>query len=406
MPKPTERLGATILAIVIVLAFVNFGRGSSDTPDPAPTSTSVVQVHGRVGNLKLPFFANPEVQRILRERYGLEVEVTGSGTNEIACPKDPALLDNMDFLWLGEQSQIPEYEKCQNRHDPWQNIFLSPMVIYSWTNSIDALVHEGVASQDSEGAYHLDMALLLDLLESNKTWKDIGIPHRDIQINVQATDPEVSSSGGTFAGLLSNTMNCLEVTDATTADTVLSSIFRYFQGLGYLEVSSKALFDSYWTKGEGARPMVALIESQISDYLYEYSQNHTQQEYALELQRVRDHVRMLYPEPTVWTSHPVVARTELGAKLMQALHDDEDLQRLGWEITGFRPALPGVSINISKSPVTGILSQIDSTIDLPGDAALAQIKKATKNDPGPGEPRRDCSDIIPQVSPVASMAAT
>ena len=108
-------------------------------------------------------------------------------------------------------------------------------------------------------------------------------------------------------------MNCLEVTDASTANTVLSSIFRYFQGLGYLEISSKALFDSYWTKGEGARPMVALIESQISDYLYEYSQNHTQQEYDKEMKRVRDHVRMLYPEPTVWTSHPVVARTELGA---------------------------------------------------------------------------------------------
>ena len=69
--------------------------------------------------------------------------------------------------------------------------------------------------------------------------------------------------------------------------------------------------------------MVALIESQIADYLYDYSQEHVPEEYERELQRVSDHVRMLYPEPTVWTSHPVIARTEAGERVMQALLDPD-----------------------------------------------------------------------------------
>ena len=299
------------------------------------------------------------------------------------------------------------YEECQNRDDPYRNVFLSPMVIYSWADTIDALVREGIARKDVSGAYFLDMPKLLELLESGKTWKDLGFPHRPTTVKVHATDPDASSSGRIFAGLLANTMNCLEVVQPATVNAVLFSIFDYYQGIGFLEPSSLQLFGSYLTLGEGARPMVALIESQISDYLYDYSQEHTPAEYERELQRVSENVRMLYLEPTVWTSHPVIARTEEGERVMQALLDP-DLQRLGWEVTGFRPAVPGVTIDITKSAVPGILPEIDSVIDTPGDAVMAQIKDATKNDPGPGEPRRDCAATVPgastavQGTPVAS----
>ena len=137
--------------------------------------------------------------------------------------------------------------------------------------------------------------------------------------------------------------------------------------------------------------LVALIESQLADYLIDHPEDQ---------QLIRDNVRMLYPEPTVWTSHPVIARTENGEKLMQALLDPE-LQQLGWEIIGFRPALPGVDIDVAKSGVPGILPQIDSTIDSPGDAVMAQVKEATTNDPGSGAPRRACTETTPDASPAA-----
>jgi hypothetical protein len=266
------------------------------------------------------------------------------------------------------------------------------MVIYSWTDTIDALEREGIARQDGSGAYFIDMPKLLELLESGATWKNLGFPNRPNTVKVYPTNPELSSSGRTFAALLANTMNCLQVVGATTVDTVTPSIYAYYQSVGFLEQSSEALFRSYLTLGEGARAMVALIESQLAEYLIVHPDD---------ADLIRANVRMLYPEPTVWTSHPVIARTEAGKQMMQALLDS-DLQRLAWEITGFRPALPGVDIDVTTLGVPGILPKIDSTIDSPGEDAMAQITAATTSDPGPGSPRRDCTGAVSDASPAAN----
>ena len=372
--KPPQWLGAGILASVaaIVLALMlipDFG------PEP-------ILIRGHVGNLKVPYFENPEVQRILRDKYGLVVEVNGMATTEMLCPGDPATLDGVDFLLAGEMSQVATYEECQNRQDPYKPVFLSPMVIYSWADTIDALVKIGVASQDESGAYHVDMLELLELMESDTTWEDLGLAGRPSQIFVHVTDPQRSSSGGTFSGLLANTMNCVEVVDSKTVEPVLPRIFTYYQGVGYLEPSSEALFRSYLTQGEGARPLVALLESQLSDYLYANPDD---------ADAVAQMVRMLYPTPTVWTSHPFIARTELGEQLMDAMLDPE-LQQLGWEITGFRPSVPGVDIEVANSVVPGILPVITSVIDLPSKQILDLIKAATTTQPPDSRvPQRDCA---------------
>lgn len=384
--KPTQLLGAGVLCCVLIIAAIGAFWPAND----ANADTILIRSH--VGNLKVPYFENPEVQRILREKYGFEVDVDGMATTEMLCPEDPADLQDVDFLFAGEQSQIAMYEDCQNRRDPYRNVFLSPMVIYSWTDTIDALEREGIARKDDSGAYFIDMPKLLALLESGATWEDLGFPHRPTTVKVYPTDPDRSSSGRTFAGLLANTMNCLQVVDTASVSTVLPSIYNYFSLVGFLEPSSEALFRSYLTLGEGARPLVALIESQLADYLIDHPKDQ---------QFIRDNVRMLYPEPTVWTSHPVIARTENGEKLMQALLDPE-LQQLGWEITGFRPAVPEVDIDVTKSGVPGMLPKIDSTIDSPGDAVMALIKAATTSDPGRGDPRRDCAATAPSASPAAT----
>ena len=361
--KPPQWLGAGMLASVVAIVLALFF-----IPEPG---ADLIYIDGKGGNLKVPFFADPEVQRYLRDEYGFVVEFEGSGTQELLCPGDPSTLDDVDFLWIGEISQVATYEECQDRRDPFESIFRSPMVIYSWTDTIDTLVNIGVASQDADGAFHIDMLKLVELMESDTTWEDLGLPDRPSQVFVHVTDPERSSSGGTFAGLLANSMNCLDVVDSETVGPILPRIFTYYQGVGYLEPSSADLFSSYLTQGEGSRPMVALLESQIAEYLNDHPED---------ADVVGELVRMLYPSPTVWTSHPIIARTELGEQLMEAMLDPE-LQRLGWEITGFRPAVPGVGIDVADSPVPGILPEITSVIDLPSEQILTQIKEATHTKP-------------------------
>ena len=77
-------------------------------------------VRGHVGNLKVPYFENPEVQRILREKYGLVVDVEGMATQEMLCPSDPSTLDGVDFLLAGELSQVASYEALPAARGPVQ----------------------------------------------------------------------------------------------------------------------------------------------------------------------------------------------------------------------------------------------------------------------------------------------
>src|SRR3954470_24128465 len=101
--KPVQWLGAgnlvSVIAIVLALVF------TAGAPGP-----ETIVVRGHIGNLKLPFFADERVQRILKERYGLIVDVKGMATQEMLCPSDSSTLAGVDFLFPGELSQVASYE--------------------------------------------------------------------------------------------------------------------------------------------------------------------------------------------------------------------------------------------------------------------------------------------------------
>ncbi|MBK8022992.1 MAG: hypothetical protein IPK19_16605 [Chloroflexi bacterium] len=60
-----------------------------------------------------------------------------------------------------------------------------------------------------------------------------------------------------------------------------------------------------------------------------------------QLDVIRSQICIIHPTPTVWSSHPLIARTAAGKQLLAALKDEE-LQRIAWEQHGFRSGLLGV----------------------------------------------------------------
>ena len=76
-------------------------------------------------------------------------------------------------------------------------------------------------------------------------------------------------------------------------------------------------------------------------------------------EQIQQHIVVLYPEPTTWSEHPVLALNANGKKLLDALHDDEELRKIAVESHGFRSALSGV---------TGNAVAVDSTVPMPGEA--------------------------------------
>ena len=370
-------LGAVILAVVIGVVI-----GIELQPDdPDPELPDLTVVNGYLGQLKLDFLNKPEVARVLAEEYDLRCDCTPADSIEMArtLPLGP----EDDFLWLGDQSTLSIYRDRGETPVGIDNVFNSPLVLYSWAPIVDALVAEGVARAEAGGAYSIDMAGFVALVREGRTWADLGVPQLHGKIKVRTTDPAASTSGFLFAGLLANTLNGGDVVNATSV-TPLLPIIPDFYG-GFMPTASADLFEQFLTTGMGANPIVALYESQVIEFVIQHPSQRDQ---------IGQQVRIVYPRPTVWTSHPFVARTANGARLLEALKDP-DIQRLGWERNGFRPGLADVEIDPTVFQIPGILPEISSVIDMPAANVMDRLLGAI------AAPPDDATTRLPSPPPAA-----
>ena len=308
---------------------------------------------------------DPRVKTILADEYGLRVEGIEAASIDMVCDKS---LEGIDFLWPGDQLALAMYRERGGTVVRSDNIFNSPVVLYSWTPIVDKLAAAGVAQPEQGGSYYsIDLLRFVDLAKQGKTWTDLGLPGLHGKLRIRTSDPTKSNSGLLFAGLLANALNGGEVVDATTVEPLLPLIPPYFIGL--LPTASKDLFEQFLSLGEGANPIIAAYESQLVEFILLN---------PAERERINQKVRILYPRPTVWATHPLIARTEKGALLLQALQDDE-IQDLAWKENGFRRG-NGAVVDPNVFQIAGIAPEITSVIDLPPlhvmDRVLAAIAAA------------------------------
>jgi hypothetical protein len=277
--------------------------------------------------------------------------------------RDLALTDEDDFLWPSNQVALALYKEKGGTLLGADNIFNSPIVLYSWAPVVDALVSRGIATQIEAGSYSVDLAQLVQLVIEGSTWSDLGVADLHGRVTIHTTDPAYSNSGNMFSGLMANVLNGGDVVNLTTLPAVLPTLQTFYTRLGYMEQSSGDLFQQYLTTGMGAKPIIAGYESQLLEFSL-------QNENLLD--QVRDSVRILYPSPTVWSSHPLIARTADGLRLMNALKDPE-IQRLAWEKHGFRTGLVGIVNDPKVLQIGGIPAQITSVIDMPAPDVMDRI---------------------------------
>jgi hypothetical protein len=319
-----------------------------------------------IGSEKDDFLSNPAVQGILADRYGLRVSYSKMGSIEQVQMAPGSL----DCLWPSNTSAL-EIFKVRHPEEFDQGIarseiiFNSPIVLYSWGPVVDALLAQGRIRQTAEGVYSIDTAALSEaIITERPTWADLGIGSLYGTINVVTTDPTRSNSGNMFYALLANMLAGGDVATLADMDQVLPQLRTYYQRQGYMEESSGILFDQFVKEGMGARPIIANYES----LLIEFSLANPG---AIDL--IRDEIRILYPEPTVWSSHPIIARSPAGNALLEALMDP-DLQRIAWEQHGFRSGLAGVDNDLGVLEITGLPEDINLVMPLPNaEAMLAML---------------------------------
>ena len=66
---------------------------------------------------------------------------------------------------------------------------------------------------------------------------------------------------------------------------------------------------------------------------------------------------MLYPIPTIWSSHVLIALDENGQKMITGLMDEE-IQKLAWKRHGFRTETNGIGKDVGLSCVADSITQV------------------------------------------------
>ena len=359
-------LALLVLVAVVIAGYLAWQHGKPTAPStasgPAPAAAaSVTTVKGYVGGEKLGFLADPQVIQILHDKYGLAVDGTKLGSIDMVDGSVPTA--GLDFLWPSSQVALELYKEHHGKMENADTIFNSPIVFYSWDIVTQALTKAHVVQKLGATYYVVDAPKLIGMINGGAQWKSIGLPQLYGRISIRSTDPTKSNSGFMFAGLLADIANGGEVADEASLPKTLPTVKTFFSRLGYLEGSSGDLFDQFLKMGEGANPMIVGYENQLTEFSIQNAQYQD---------LLRKRIQVLYPRPTVYSSHPLIALTPAGSQLLQALHDP-NLQKIAWEKHGFRSGLIGVQNDPQVLQVVGIPDTIQNVIPMPRAEVMNKI---------------------------------
>lgn len=339
--------GVLVLAAVAVIVAIIV----RPPPPPPPPVTTVT---GFAGNSKKGLLEDQEVKDILLKNHNLKVD---ANYDSEVCGMSG------DFLWPGADFAVEEYEACKgiSRADA-DSVLTSPLVFYAWEEVADALIREKLVENRGGVYYATDLSRLFQMLHDHKKWREIGV-NIEGDVAVIPAAPSSADSGLLFAAMMAN-KKLNGVANVDTLPLVLPEIVEYFTSLGFLQPSSDALFKKYLATGIGDHPLIVVYESLLPSFIYSK---------ALTCDKIQK-MRVIYPEPTVWASHPMIAQTPNGRPLLTALLTDQKIQELAWQRYGLRTFLGGIQPKSSVClPMPGVIT---GTTRLPDYKTMEMLKSA------------------------------
>jgi hypothetical protein len=325
--------------IGLILLLAVMGAAALLTAQKSHTAPTILR--GFVGGEKSALLADPEFGKLLRERYGLVLETDKCGSLEMVTESDTT---GKDFLWPSSSVALALYKDAGKPLVASESVLNSPLVLYTWAKVADALDKQ-----------RLDFPKLVNAAATGKTWKERGLPELYGKVVLYTTDPLKSSSGNLYAGLLQTVLG----------DT--GKVKGLISAQGFQESSSDTLFTQYVSRGIGDKPIIVGYEAQLIDFARVSPDKYRAQ---------KDQLRVLYPKPTVWSSHPILALTPNGKKLITALQDP-DVQKLAWKRHGFRSAT-GATNDPKACGVEGIPATIESVVPVPDTKAMQALLTALR----------------------------
>ena len=316
-----------------------------------------VILDGYLGGEKIGFFEDPQVQEILRDSYQVEMDYSRAGSLDMVTLDS----EGMDYLFPSSQTALEYYRELKGEPRKSEIILNTPIVLYTYQMVADALAEQGIL-QESDGVFYQKKKKMTELIKTDTSWAQIGLPELYGNVSIDTTHPAKSNSGNMFAGLLANTLNGGQTAEAEDLPGILPELKEIFGKLGYMETSSSDLFSQFLKMGVGAKPIIAGYESQLLEFSAENPEDFA---------AVRDDVVMIYPSPTVWSTHIYIALTENGEKAIEGLLDPQ-VQELAWEKHGFRTSVYQAA-GSARFVVKGLAPEITRVMQMPDYETMRQI---------------------------------
>ena len=339
-------IGIALLVIIIVVVIV-LKNNHSFNAEP---------IYGAIGGGKEDLLGDEEINEIFAKKYGFElVQDSWSNGKTITTPIEKDDGSDYDLVFFSDQRFYDKYKTSAVGTEPPRKSYVggeiilnTPIVLYSWTEVVDALIKEGIVTVRNNVYYVSNMEKLINYILEGKKWTDIGLNYYG-SINIRSVDPVTSSPGATYYGLLLSIMAGGTVTD-NNIEAALPKLKTFYEKSQYMNNTPADLFSQYLKTGPGNLPLIVDYEKSIIDFA-----NANPDEWN----GLKERVKVLYPTPTIWNSHCILAFSENGKKLIDGLKD-KDVSQIAWQRYGFRVGLTGGTYDVTKIGIPGIPKEIES----------------------------------------------
>lgn len=293
-------------------------------------------VRGDVGGEKMDFLRNPDVVTELRRTQALTLETRRVGSIEMARQPTPG----SDFIWPAHDMSADILRSTGRQPRTEENVFSSPIVVLTWKPVADALAAAGLVRHEGDTLVLHDLARLVAIAVDGRPWSDLGLGGLFGPVGVTTTHPAFSNSGLMWACLAATAMNGGRVPSQDDIERVGPRLRAMLERMGRMEQSSGRSFRQFLSQGMGSMPLLAAYENQLAE--------HWDGAPDAERRALAERVRVLYPLPTVFATHPILALTTGGVRAVEAMRGP-DIRRIAWTRHGFRS--PGTE---SMEPPTAL----------------------------------------------------
>ncbi|MEM7188575.1 MAG: hypothetical protein AAF439_03105 [Pseudomonadota bacterium] len=356
-------LGLTLIAAVPAVAVAATMIGWGNVLQTLPGGREPVNVTILYAEEKKALLKNPAIREIIEGRYRITLKAIEADSTEMATSLDTT---GKDCIWSSTLAAV-ELAGSSGQSARDQAIYGSPLVFYTWAEVADALFVQGAVTKDG-AQYVADVAAILNMVAEGKQWQaDLGVDI-DGPFQVFSAHPATSTAGIIWAGLLATVLNAGEAPTSSDLTVLLPKVRAYFDAMGRMEPSSGDDFESFLMQGMDARPIMVGFENAVIEFLTQHPR------YA---DLIRDQIRVIYPEPTIFSSHPLIALHPRCERFSEALQDP-DIQTIARTENGFRIGPAGHETKPAAAPFADLPENMGLAMPLPSADVMNAVVGAVR----------------------------